>query len=151
MQVKSLMTKKVITVRESTSLNEVARKMSKHDISGVPVLDDDGKLVGIITEADMIRRNARLEVPVFIQILDANIPLELPGHLREKLQHMFGTEARDVMTEKVRTVKPDTELEDLVELMLSKGANPVPVVDGGRLVGVVSRSDLVRMMAAELD
>ena len=150
MQVHSLMTRDVITVQEGTSLKEVARRMSEHGISGVPVLDDDGKLTGIITELDMIARNARLEIPVFLQILDANIPLELPSHLREKLQHMFGAEARDVMTEKVRTVHPDAELEDLVDLMLKKGVNPVPVVEDNRLVGIVSRSDLVRMMAAEL-
>jgi len=150
MQTHSLMTRDVITVREETSLAEVARRMSERGISGVPVLDGEGKLVGIITELDMIARNARLEVPVFLQILDASIPLELPGHLRDKLRHMFGTQARDVMTEKVHTVTHDTELEDLVDLMLKKRVNPVPVTEGGRLVGIVSRSDLVRMMAAEL-
>ena len=150
MQAHSLMTRDVITVHEDTSLNEVARRMSERGISGVPVLDADGNLSGIITELDMIARNARLEVPVFLQILDASIPLELPGHLRDKLRHMFGTQARDVMTEKVHTVTHDTELEDLVDLMLKKRVNPVPVTEDGRLVGIVSRSDLVRMMAAEL-
>lgn len=151
MHVQNLMTREVITVREHTTLNEVARRMSERGISGVPVLDDDDQVVGIVTELDMIARNARLEVPVFLQILDASIPLELPGHLRERLQHMFGTEARDVMTRKVRTVQPDTQLEDLVDLMLKKRVNPVPVVENDRLVGIVSRSDLVQMMAAELE
>ncbi|UCE02646.1 MAG: CBS domain-containing protein [Candidatus Latescibacterota bacterium] len=150
MQVQHLMTQDVVTVREDTSLNEVARCMSEKGISGVPVLDAEGQLVGIITELDMIARNARLEVPVFLQILDASIPLELPSHLRERLQHMLGTEARDVMTEKVHTVTQDTELEDLVDLMLKKRVNPVPVMQDERLVGIVSRSDLVRMMAAKL-
>lgn len=150
MQVHSLMTRDVITVHEDTPLNEVARRMSEHGISGVPVLDADDQLCGIITELDLIARNARLEIPVFLQILDANIPLELPGHLRERLQHMFGTQARDVMTEKVHSVTHDTELEDLVDLMLKKRVNPVPVIEDGRLAGIVSRSDLVRMMAAEL-
>jgi CBS domain-containing protein len=150
MQVQHLMTRDVVTVREDTSLNEVARCMSEKGISGIPVLDAEGQLVGIITELDMIARNARLEVPVFLQILDASIPLELPSHLRERLQHMLGTEARDVMTEKVHTVTQDTELEDLVDLMLKKRVNPVPVLQDDRLVGIVSRSDLVRMMAAKL-
>ena len=150
MQVRSLMTREVHTVREDTPVHEVARLLCAHALGGVPVLDDAGRVAGILTELDLIARNARLEVPAFVQILDAAIPLELPSHLRERLRHMLGTRVGDIMTRKVHTVTPDTEIEDLVALMLKHGANPVPVVEGDRLVGIVSRSDLVRTMAAEL-
>lgn len=149
MKVRSLMTKDVLSVRTDTSVSDVARLMSGHGVSGVPVLDPDGRIVGVITERDLIVRNGRLEMPVFLQILDAYVPLELPGHLKSRLQHMLGTNAEDVMTRDVRAIGPDAEVEDLVELMVKHHANPVPVLEDGRLVGIISRSDLVRMMVTE--
>lgn len=150
MRVRDLMTVRVLTVRTDTAVNDVARLMSEHDISGVPVLDAQGRLAGIVTEQDIIVRNGRLEMPVLLQFFDAVVPLELPGHLNNRLRHMLGTHAEDVMTRDVHTVTPDTEVEDLVALMVKHGANPVPVLEDGRLVGIVSRSDLVRMMATDL-
>src|SRR5512135_2380159 len=99
MKVSDIMTKKVMAVKPGTPVNEVAQLMGQYDISGVPVVDDENHVVGIITELDLIVRNTRLEMPRFIEVLDwGRIPLERPGHLRERLKHMLGTQARDVMT-----------------------------------------------------
>jgi len=147
MRVRDLMTLGVFTVRTDTPVHEVAKLMSQHDVSGVPVLDAHGRLAGIVTELDLIVRNGRLEMPVFLQIFDAVVPLELPGHLQNRLRHMLGTHAADVMTRDVHTIGPDAEVEDLAQLMVKHDANPVPVVEGGKLVGIVSRSDIVRRMA----
>lgn len=153
MKVRDIMTPDVLTVKADTSVNDVAKLLGQRDISGVPVVDEQGHVIGIITELDLIVRNTRLEMPRFIEVLDwGRIPLERPGHLRERLQHMLGTEARDVMTAKVITIGPDAEVEDLAELMVKQRVNPVPVVDAdGRLIGIVSRADLVDMMAAQLE
>jgi CBS-domain-containing membrane protein len=150
MRVRELMTADVVTVRTDTAVNDVARLMSKHGISGIPVLDARGRLAGIITELDLIVRNGRLEMPAFLQVFDAIVPLELPGHVQERLRHMLGTHAEDVMTRDVHSVGPEAEIEDLVALMTKKRVNPVPVMDQDTLVGIVSRSDLVRMMAMDL-
>jgi CBS domain-containing protein len=150
MRVREIMTAPVLTVRHDTSVNEVAQILSRHGVSGVPVLDAEGHLVGIVTELDLIVRNGRLEIPTLVQVFDAVIPLELPGHLSNRLRHMLGTRAEDVMTREVRTVSPDTEVEDLVDLMVKRRVNPVPVVEEGLLAGIVSRSDLVRLMATDL-
>jgi len=151
MQVRDIMTADVITVRRDTSVNEMARLMHEHDISGLPVVDDARHVLGIVTELDMIVRNTRLELPAFIQILDlARIPLETPGHYRERLRHMLGTRAADIMTEKVVTLGPAVKVEELAKLMVERPVNPVPVVESGVLVGIVSRADLIRMMARDL-
>jgi CBS domain-containing protein len=150
MLVREIMTSQVHFVRSDTPVHEVARLMSAHDVSGVPVLDATDQLVGIVTELDLIVRNGRLEIPLFLQIFDAVIPLEMPGHLDHRLRHMLGTRAEDVMTRDVHTASPDTQVEDLVHLMVKKRVNPVPVLDGERLAGIVSRSDLIRMMATDL-
>ena len=148
MQVRDIMTTDVVTVRRDTSVNDIAKLMGERDISGIPVVDEARHIVGIVTELDMIVRNTRLEMPAFVQVLDlARIPLERPGHYRERLRHMLGTRAADIMTETVVTIGPDAEIEALAELMIKRRFNPVPVVENGVLVGIVSRADLIRMTA----
>jgi CBS domain-containing protein len=153
MKVSEIMTTEVVAVKCETSVNEVAKVMGAKNISGVPVVDDDQHVVGIITELDLIVRNTRLEMPRFIEVLDwGRIPLERPGHAKERLQHMLGTQAADIMTEKVETIGPDAPVEDLAELMVKHRVNPVPVVDAeGKLIGIVSRADLVDMMAEQIE
>jgi CBS domain-containing protein len=143
MKVRDIMTTEVVVAHPDTSVNLVARLMAGRDISGVPVVED-GRLVGIVTELDLILRNTRLEPPAFFALLDARIPLETPAHYRERMRHMLGTLARDVMTENVVTIGPDEELEALAEIMVKQRVNP-------RLVGIVSRSDIIAMMARDLD
>ena len=150
MFVRDLMTTKVFSVHMDAAVSDVARLMSEHGISGVPVLDSQDRLVGVVTELDLIVRNGRLEMPVFLQIFDAVVPLERPGHIQQRLLHMLGTHAEDVMTRDVHAVSPDLEIADLVDLMVKRRLNPVPVVESGKLVGIVSRADLIRAMAAEL-
>ena len=151
MKVREIMTTDVVTVQPDTSVNQIATLMHERQITGIPVVDDARRVVGIVTELDMIVRNTRLELPAFIQILDlARIPLEMPGHYRNRLRHMLGTSAGDLMTEDVVTISPDAEIEDLADLMVKRRVNPVPVVENRVLVGIVSRADLIRMMAHEL-
>ena len=150
MKVRDVMTTEVVAAGPDATVNLVARLMAEKAISGVPVVED-GRVVGIVTELDLIVRNTRLEPPAFFQLLDARIPLETPGHYRERLRHMLGTLARDVMTEKVVTIGPDEDLEALAELMVKRRVNPVPVVQDGRLVGIVARSDIIGMMARDLE
>jgi CBS domain-containing protein len=151
MKVREIMTADVVTVRPDTPVNDIARLMSDRGVTGIPVVDEAKHVVGIITELDMIVRNMRLEMPAFIQILDlARIPLEIPGHYRSRLRHMLGTHAADIMTKEVVTVGPDDEAESLAETMVKRRLNPMPVVEKGVLIGIVSRADLIRMMAHEL-
>jgi CBS domain-containing protein len=152
MLVRDIMTAQVITVRRDTPVNAIARLMRERDIGGIPVVDEANHVVGIITELDMIVRNTRLEMPAFIQVLDlARIPLKSPGQYRDRLRHMLGTHAADIMTENVITISPEAEVEELAELMVERRVNPVPVVDMGVLLGIVSRADLIRMMAHEFE
>lgn len=146
MKVRDIMTSEVAVAGPETPVAEIARLMDERDISGLPVVDQDGHVMGVVTDLDLIERNTRLDPPLFFQLLDARIPLETPGHYRKRLRHMLGTHARDVMSEKIVTIGPDEEAEALATLMVKSGANPIPVVENGRLVGIVSRADLLRLM-----
>ncbi|HLF27281.1 MAG TPA: CBS domain-containing protein [Anaerolineae bacterium] len=151
MNVHEIMTIDVVSVKRDTPVNEIAKLMGARDISGVPVVDDAGHVVGVVTELDLIQRNTRLDMPHFLQILDlGRIPLELPSQYRHRMQHMLGARAEDVMSHEVITIGPDDSVERLAELLVNRRVNPVPVVAEGRLVGIVSRADLIDMMAAEM-
>jgi CBS domain-containing protein len=150
LRVRELMTSEVVRVTPDTPVNTVARLMDERSISGLPVVDEQGQVVGIVTDLDLIVRNTRLDPPAFFQLLDGRIPLETPGHYRKRVRHMLGAEARDVMTEKVVTIGPDEDAEALATLMVKDKVNPVPVVENGRLVGIVSRADVVHLMARDL-
>lgn len=151
MKVREIMTREVITALPDTAVNLLARLMAGRGISGVPIVTVEGTLVGIVTELDMIVRNTRLEAPAFFQILDGRIPLETPAHYKKRLQHILGALASDVMTEEVVTVPPDTLIEDVAEILVKQRVNPIPVLHEGELVGIVSRADIIEMMAKNLD
>ena len=148
-RVSDIMTGTVITVRPETRVSEIARLMSQHDISGLPVIDADNRVVGIVTELDMIVRNTHFKLPNFIFIFDNMIPLELPGHYQERLEKVLGTTAHEIMSEPAVTITPDASIEELAELIVERRINPVPVVEADRLVGIVSRSDIIRLMAKD--
>jgi len=149
MKVREIMTTDVLTAELETPVSRLAQFMSDKGVSGIPVLDPKRHVAGVVTELDLILRNTRLEPPAFFQLLDGRIPLETPGHYRKRLQHMLGTRAEDVMTKEVLTIGPEADLEDLAALMVKHRVNPVPVVEGGTLVGIVSRADIIRMMAGD--
>jgi len=146
MHVRDIMTTQVLTARADTPVSEVALTMVERAISGVPVVDHEGAVIGLITERELVLRSTRIEPPAFLPVLDARIPLETPAHYRRRIQHIVGTRAADVMAEEFETTSPSAEIEDLAAQMARPGLNPVPVVEGGRLVGIVSRADIVRMM-----
>jgi CBS domain-containing protein len=148
-RVADVMTTQVISVRPETKVSEVARLMAKHHLSGLPVVDDQHHVVGVVTELDMMVRNTHFKWPNFIFIFDAMIPLELPGHYRERVEKVLGTTAAEVMSEPAVTIAPDALIDELAELMVNRRMNPIPVVADDRLVGIVSRADIIRVMAQE--
>ena len=145
-RVRQIMTTSVVKIQPSTPVSEIARLMVEHQVSGLPVVDPDNRVLGVVTEIDMVARNQRFKLPAFITFLDSIIYLETPGHFRKRLEHMLGASARDIMSEPAVTIAADASIEELAELMVDREINPVPVVEAGRLVGIVSRSDIIRLM-----
>jgi CBS domain-containing protein len=145
--VRDIMTRDIVKVKPDTSVSYIALLMAEHRISGVPVVDEQDRVLGVVTELDMVVRNTRLKLPAFFTLLNATIYLETPAHIKERLQHMLGLTASEIMSEKSMTITADASIEDLAELMVERQVNPIPVIENGRLAGIVSRSDIVRWMA----
>jgi len=133
------MTTDVVTVSPEAEIPDVARLLVRHNVSAVPVLDRDGNLVGIVSESDLLRHPARGGKRSWWLTLIADRSREFV--------HDFGTRAGDVMTSSVITVTDDTGLHAIASLLEENGVKRVPVLRGGRLVGIVSRADVLRGIA----
>ncbi len=147
-QVREIMSSPAVTVTPETEIRKVARIMRERLFSGVPVVNESGELLGLITEMDLIKRNAPLPQPQYIAVLSALIPVNLAEarQYREQLRQVLATTAGDLMQEEVVTVEPETPIEEALEAMLDPEVTMLPVMQGDRVIGVVTRTDLVRLI-----
>lgn len=147
MLARDLMTREVVTVNRETTVKEVVRLLLEHKISGLPVVDKENRVIGIVSEGDLIYQDKKLHTPAFLEILGGIIYLENPNRLGQDLIKMTAVKVGDLMTAKVYTVREDATLEEIATTMVEKRVNRIPVVDGaGRLAGIISRQDLVKAM-----
>ncbi|MFO7951485.1 MAG: CBS domain-containing protein [Bacillota bacterium] len=150
MLVKEIMSTDPITVSTEDSVEKCARLLQERDISGLPVLDSDGNLVGIVTEGDLIRRASRIKVPGYLEILGGLIYLDSPKKFIDELQRAMALDAGKLMSKNVITVNPDDSLERAATLMVENNINRLPVVDENKgLVGIVSRRDIMARLYSD--
>jgi len=142
MKAADVMTPKVVTVRPETAVIDAIKLMLQDQISGLPVVDKSGELKGIVTEGDFLRRAELGTERKRKRWLEWLIG---PGLVDEYI-HSHGRKVEDVMTPDVRTVGPDAALEDIVKLMERHRVKRVPVVENGKLIGIVSRANLLRAL-----
>lgn len=148
---KDIMTKDVITVRPDTSVEELAKILVANRISGVPVLDESGRLFGIVTENDLIRQNKRLHIPTVVSFLDAAIYLESSKKFEEEVRRVTATKVGDLCERKVVTITEDTSVADIATLMSEQKAFLLPVLRAGKVVGIVGKRDVVRAAAQQAE
>ena len=146
---KDIMTKNVVTVTPETSIEDLANLLVTNQISGAPVVDDSGALVGIVTENDLIRRNKRLHIPTVVSFLDAAIYLESSKKFEEEVKRVTATKVKDICVTKVVTIGEEATLVDIATTMSEKKVHLLPVVKAGRVVGIVGKRDVVRAVAQQ--
>jgi len=146
---RDIMTTEVLTVSPETSIADLSKTLENRKIGGVPVVDQGGRLVGVITQSDLVERARDLELPPAINILDLHIYLQIPSHLIQRVEKMLGTTVGDCMTPNPITVAPDTPVSQIAALMAKQKVHTIPVLKGGKIVGVIGKMDLVRAMARE--
>jgi len=145
--VKDIMVREVITIQKDASVEELSELLVKNKISGVPVVDSDGKLVGIATEGDLIIKDSDLHFPRYFKLLDSIIYLESLNKFKKNLKKFLGTKVEDVMTAEIRTIKEETPVGEAANMMIKYNINRVPVLDSkDELVGIVTRADIVKSM-----
>jgi len=148
MKASEVMTRDVLTVGPQTAVAEAIRLMLDNNVSGLPVLADNGKVVGILTEGDLLRRSetgTERHRPRWLEILMG------PGRMAGEYIRTHGRRVEEIMTTDLISVAPDTPLDEVVSLMERRRIKRVPVLDDDALLGIVSRADLLRSLLQALD
>jgi CBS domain-containing protein len=143
--VSEIMDVKPVTVLPETSVEDVVAALRDHKLPGVPVVEPDGTLVGIVTERDLVLPDddGDLHIPHYINLFGGTVFLEPLGRFQDRLRKAFAANAADMMTRRPDTVRPDTPIRDAARLIHDTGHNRLPVVEDGKLAGVVTRIDVL--------
>jgi CBS domain-containing protein len=149
-RVSEIMDRNPVTVAPEASVEDVVATLRQHQLPGVPVVDDDRRVVGIVTERDLVLpdENGDLHLPHYINLFGGTVFLEPLGRFEDRLRKAFAANAADMMTRDPDTVDPDTSVRDAARLIHETGHNRLPVVEDGRLVGIVTRLDVLGALAA---
>ncbi len=145
---RDIMTRDVHCVTAAMPIQELARSFAEKQVSGFPVLDDDGRLAGVVTESDLIHQNQRLHIPTAVALFDSVIVLGSSKRLEEEIRQMSATRVDEIMSRDPVTVTGETPLEDVARLMAERHVHTLPVLDeAGALVGIIGKRDVIRAMA----
>lgn len=149
-RVEEIMDSTPASVSLDASVEDVLQTLREHELPGVPVVDGEGRVVGIVTEADLVLPDDQgdLHIPHYVNLFGGTVFLEPLGRFEKRLRKAFASTAADMMTSDPDAVGPDTTVRDAARLIHDSGHNRLPVVDaGGRLVGVITRVDLLGALA----
>ncbi len=143
MRVREFMTRGVVTVRPETAVHAIAALMVEKRISGMPVVDDGGRLIGIVSQGDLLHRaevGTERQHKWWLRVFGD------PNTLAREFSKAHGLKAQDVMSQKVVAIGPDAEFREAADLMDKHGLKRLPVLEDGRLIGIFTRYDLVRAL-----
>jgi len=148
LKAKDIMTRDVITVKQETTIEDFARLIMKQRISGAPVIDDSGRLLGVVTENDLISKNSRLHIPTILRLFDAYIPLGT-SRMESDIKKMAAATVGEICTRDVTTVDEEASVEYIATVMTEKRIHSLPVLKEGMVVGIIGKKDLIKGLAGE--
>ena len=151
LKVKDIMTREVKTVSPETEITQAARLLLSERINGVPVVNKTGELVGILCQSDLIAQQKSIPIPSLFTLLDGYIPLNLLNRMDREVEKIMAIKVENAMTPNPITVTSDTDIEKVAGLMVGKNYHTLPVVDGGKLVGIVGKEDVLRTLLPEAE
>ena len=143
------MTRDPIVVRPETPLNEAIQILAERRISGLPVVDSAGQLVGVISETDLMWQETGVTPPAYIMFLDSVIYLQNPAKYERELHKALGQTVGEVMSSDPISISPDKPLKEAAQIMHEREVRRLPIIDNaGQVIGILTRGDIVRAMAA---
>jgi CBS domain-containing protein len=150
-KVGDIMDRNLVTASPGDDVSAVIALLREHELPGVPVVDEDRRLVGIVTDGDLVLRadEADLHLPHFFELFGGIVFLEPLKHLEDRLRKAFATRVEDMMTTDVLTVSPDASVHEAARFISRSGHNRLPVVEDGRLVGVITRVHCLEALSRE--
>ena len=144
-----IMTRNVISVTKETSIRELAELFTSRKISSAPVVNDQGDMIGIVTETDLVEQDKSLHIPTVISLFDWVIYLESGKKFEKELNKMTAQTVGEIYSTEVFSVAPDAPVSEVADIMSSKKINAVPVIEGRKVVGIIARIDMIRTMIGQ--
>ena len=146
MLIKDIMTKDVVTVKPAMEVHQLAELLVERNISGAPVVDDNGKLLGIVREEGVIFLDKKVHLPTLLHISVGFLTLGIK-RFEDEMKKVTANNVAGIMEKDIITISPEKTVEDVATIMIEKGVFYFPVVQGDTLVGVVTKRDIVRTIA----
>jgi CBS-domain-containing membrane protein len=146
LKVKDIMTRDVKTVSPETEIAQAAKLLLTERINGVPVVNKSNEVVGILCQSDLIAQQKSIPIPSLFTLLDGYIPLTLLSRLDKEVEKIAATKVNHAMTPDPTTVNSDTDIDKVAALMVEKNYHTLPVVDNGKLVGIVGKEDVLKTL-----
>lgn len=143
---KDIMTREVVTVYPETDILQAAQLLLENHFNGLPVVDHKGRLLGIVCQDDFIVQQKRVPLPSVFTLLDGMIPLYSGKQMEKEVEKMMAMTVSRAMTPNPETVDPETALEDIATLMVRKNIHTLPVLEKGKLVGIIGKEDVLRTL-----
>ena len=150
--VREIMETDYVAVHPEDKIEDVLRLLRRHDLPGVPVVDHRDRCVGIITDSDLVIADEQgdLHLPHYIELFGGVIYLEPLRRFEERIHKAFASKVRDMMTEDPISIEAGASIEEAARVIATKKHNRLPVIEDGRLVGVVTRLDVLEALHGEL-
>lgn len=146
LKAKDIMQKNIISLSPDTKIPDAVEILLKNHINGVPVIDTNEELIGILCQSDLIFQQKDIPIPPIFAILDSIFPLSSSKSLEAQFQKMAATKVAQAMVKKVTTVTPETSVSGIASLMVEKHFHTIPVVEGKKLVGIIGKEDILKTL-----
>lgn len=143
---KDIMETKIISVTPDTDISQAVKILLENHINGVPVIDEDKKIVGILCQSDLIFQQKEVLLPPIFTLLDSFVPLASSSKMEEEFKKISAATVEQAMVKAPVTVSPDTPVSEIASLMVEKHFHTIPVVDDDQVIGIIGKEDILKTM-----
>ena len=144
---RDIMTHDVVTVRKDQPISDLSQLFIKNHFNGVPVLDETGKVAGVVTQGDLIEQNKNLHIPTVIALFDAVLFIDSEKKFENDVKKLTGSIIEDIYQPDAITISMDAELNEITTIMANNDVHTLPVLDGDKLVGIIGKKDVIRALS----
>jgi CBS domain-containing protein len=151
LKAKDIMTRDILSVTPDTEIVKAAKILLKNRINGLPVIDDSGKLVGILCQSDLVAQQKSIPIPSVFTLLESFVPLTSMKRIDKEVEKIAALTVKQAMTPNPVTVGPETDIEDVAKLMVDQKYHTLPVMEGDKVVGIVGKEDVLKTLLSGND
>jgi len=144
LKAKDIMTTDVVSITPDADIAEAVRLLLDKGYNGLPVTDASGALIGILCQSDLVAQQKKLSLPSVFSLLDGFLPLSSMKDFDKEMEKISALTVKNAMTAAPASVTPETGVEDVATMMVERSYHTVPVVDGGKVVGIIGMSDILK-------